>query len=551
MKYNELRTSVYRGRLFFLLMTYLFTCSSFLYAEGPQSLSKSLGAVNELEAIGIADLWYTMELNSGYLKIYETERIERLNGIWKHTVLYLVSRDELLEVPPVEESVLAYIVTYSPSGYVMVAGSDRIQPIIAFNATGDFRWEDPDKNAVTRFLGDVIVRRWENMETHVHPRWRHLRSKLQKSKGLDEVTFDDSDESIYVHWETATWGQEEPYWEVVIAQNGNTPGIPTGCSATAMAIKMRFHEWPVTGNNSHSYDDVWGTVQYSHAVNFGAQTYHWTNMPETNLTTSNLDVANLMYHCGVAIDMNYEVGGSGGWPALEDIREYFRYWGGMYIYALDFLFDIDIQFQTDLDSGIVSEDLRQVFEDEGYPLSQNVTVIKKGNGQYAITDAGNGREYVGAPVPAENKISIHRREEQKQDEPTKVSIRGGLPVICASTSHTMVIDGYRDTEYPFFHVNHGHGGPWNDWYDLFLGSDIENIWPYCSPENYIYVDPNWAGNENGHLIAPYNTFSEGLSAVPTDGHLWIKAGTYSGAPITLDKAMTVRSYEGMAIIGIP
>jgi len=33
------------------------------------------------------------------------------------------------------------------------------------------------------------------------------------------------------------------------------------------------------------------------------------------LTEHNSNVANLMYHCGVAVSMNYEVGRSGAWPS--------------------------------------------------------------------------------------------------------------------------------------------------------------------------------------------------------------------------------------------
>jgi subtilisin family serine protease len=68
----------------------------------------------------------------------------------------------------------------------------------------------------------------------------------------------------------------------------------------------------------------------------------------------------------------------------------------------------------------------------------------------------------------------------------------------------------------------------------------------------IYVDAGWTGPENGNIENPYNTLSEGVSAVPVGGFLWIKAGTYTGpdnVPITFDKAMTVRSYEGTATIG--
>ena len=107
---------------------------------------------------------------------------------------------------------------------------------------------------------------------------------------------------------------------------------------------------------------------------------------------------------------------------------------------------------------------------------------------------------------------------------------------------------------PFWHVNGGNSSPGDPdafWWNTLLDVDIYNSWPYCSPENYIYVDSNWAGAEKGYIQQPYNTMSEGLSAVPTHGHLWLKVGSYSTGPLTLDRAMTVRSYEGTATIGVP
>lgn len=542
------------SRVSALLITWLVLCASFLHAEKLPSSNGSYGLVSEDEAVAIADLWIAMELNSGYLEIGEAERLERLSNLQNRTVLYLVSKDKLRNTPPEKGNVLAYIVKYEPSGFVIVAGSDRIQPIIAFDARSTFKWVGPEYSALRDFIGNMIARRWRRLGRDVHPIWRRLRSKLQKGKALDKVTFEAPKGTICVEWQTALWDQWRFYNDVVIANNGNTSGIPTGCTATAMAIKFRFHEWPITGNDSHSYDDVWGNVQYSHSVNFGAQTYNWDNMPTTNLTAPNLDVANLMYHCGVAVNMNYEVGGSSGWPGHEvdselAIHKFFRYKGTEYIWLLgEKLFEIDSTFKAQLDNGVVSQDLRQVFVDNGYPLSQNITVTVKANNEWVIQDIDNGREYVVAFNQGENKMPVYSLDESKQDEPAKASIRGGLPVICGSRSHTMVIDGYRDTQWPFFYVNHGHGGADNAWWDLFFGSDIENSWPYCSPENYIYVDANWAGTENGNIQTPFNTFGEGESAVPTQGHLWLKVGTYSVAPVTIDKAMTIRSYEGTATL---
>jgi hypothetical protein len=138
----------------------------------------------------------------------------------------------------------------------------------------------------------------------------------------------------------------------------------------------------------------------------------------------------------------------------------------------------------------------------------------------------------------------------------KASIRGGLPVVCSSTDHTVLADGYRDTATTYWHLNCTWDGTGNGWYDIdvnFPGGDpsIDMSCPYCQPGNYIYVDCGWTGTENGNIQNPYNSLSEGKSSVPANGHLWMKAGRYTGVgsvPITFKKAMTIRSHEGAAIM---
>ena len=73
------------------------------------------------EAIAIADLWYAMELNSGYLKITDTERTQRFQQMGNREVYYMVDKDELEETYPVDRPVFAYIITYSPDGFVVVS----------------------------------------------------------------------------------------------------------------------------------------------------------------------------------------------------------------------------------------------------------------------------------------------------------------------------------------------------------------------------------------------------------------------------------------------
>ena len=451
--------------------------------------SESFAApVTEAEAAAVADMWFANELNAPFTKIDAGQKAAQLKAMAQRQVLFLVSATDLLEQPPAKGIVLAYVVKYKPAGYVVVSAEDRIQPIIAFDVRSEFRWDEPAINFMPEYLGTTMTARWANMNRKAaeaggdaaHPNWDLLRAKLQGqaqgpaptgSKATAELT---PAGTTYVLWDTAVWGQGNHYNETCVSHNGGTD-VPTGCTATAMAILMRFFEWPVTGYSSHSYTDSWETVQYSHSVNFGSHTYNWSAMPTATLTVDNAHVANLMYDCGVAVEMNYEPDGSGAWPSPSAMNTYFRYRGTV------------------------------------------------------------------------EKTSGH-------ETPMRECILSGVPVIISSNAHTVVACGYRDTVAPYFYFNAGWNGGSSGWYnydDIPGGDLIERSYPYSTPNNYVYVDAAWGGSENGSVSNPYDTASEGNSAVPSGGHLMIKGGTYTGAsncPIVFSKAMEIKGYRGTVVI---
>lgn len=447
--------------------------------------SVSGAPVSEQEAVAVAEAWYAMELNSDHLKIDDAERTDRLALINRHRVQYMVSEKDLSDHPPEKGEVWAYIISYEPSGFTVVPGDDRIEPILVFNAESRFRWAHPDSSFLSYFLGKEIAMRRDCLKDEVHPSWSHLRSKA--GQRLEDMTFGERGRSIYVLWETAEWSQSSYYNATVVANNGNTPGIPTGCTATAMAIKMRFHEWPPTGQDSHSYDDTVGAIQYSHSVNFGAQTYNWANMPDTSLTGPNQDMADLMYHCGVAVEMNYEVGGSGAWPSISSMNDHFRY-------------------------------------KDGFTVSSG---------------AHDGS--------AEN------------------SIRAGLPVVMSGDGHTVLAAGYRDYGSTYFFINTGWDGYCSGWYNLdnfpvnvdsvtgaCITGTVSRSYPTSTPQSYTYVDNVGGLLADGGVIFPFETISEGVAEVISDGQLWLKTGTYTGtgnAPIHITKQMHIQSYRGPVTIG--
>ncbi len=111
----------------------------------------------------------------------------------------------------------------------------------------------------------------------------------------------------------------------------------TGCVATAMAQVMYHNRWPKKGTGSHSYHTNGGLNLYA---DFGSTTYKWDDMLPVYDGTASVAaenaVAELMYHCGVSLEMEY--GPESGTPLYnvnKALKEHFGY-GETAFYAMDY-----------------------------------------------------------------------------------------------------------------------------------------------------------------------------------------------------------------------
>ncbi len=112
------------------------------------------------------------------------------------------------------------------------------------------------------------------------------------------------------------WDQS-PYYNIKCPSDASLSSLgghpTTGCVATAMAQIMKYWEYPEIGIGNKSYNSqYYGTL----SANFAATTYDWDNMPiklsSSTTMVQNNAVATLMYHCGVAVSMNYNCDNNGG-----------------------------------------------------------------------------------------------------------------------------------------------------------------------------------------------------------------------------------------------
>ncbi|MBQ9435327.1 MAG: thiol protease/hemagglutinin PrtT [Bacteroidales bacterium] len=207
--------------------------------------------------------------------------------------------------------------TSDGNGFILVAGDDRSIPVLGYSDEGCFDYDEMPDNArswIAHYeeeLAWIVEHEAIPYETTA-AEWETLRQgKLMETKGGSVEPL------IKTKWNQAPYYNDKCPYDNVAGERALT-----GCVATAMAQIMKYWEYPARGTGSHSYTDpadTNGTGAYGTlSANFGNTIYDWSNMPkvlESNSTTAQKNaVATLMYHCGVACDMDYGLDWSGAYP---------------------------------------------------------------------------------------------------------------------------------------------------------------------------------------------------------------------------------------------
>jgi len=192
----------------------------------------------------------------------------------------------------------------SEIGFVIVSAESNAYPILAYSFESYYDKENLNesvKEIMDRYEKEILVIRAKNFtaDDETTRAWeKYSATTIQKSG--DEIT------SVGPLIQT-TWNQSCYYNTLCPVGNGSygyCNHVPVGCVATAMAQIMRYWSYPSTGLGSHSYSSMG-----FHDVDFSAQTYNWSAMPNS-ITEENAEVAKISYHAGVSVDMSYAAGGS-------------------------------------------------------------------------------------------------------------------------------------------------------------------------------------------------------------------------------------------------
>lgn len=202
-------------------------------------------------------------------------------------------------------------------GFVIVAGDDVAMPVLGYSFDSEFpsgalpsnlqAWLDGLRETVNKARAAGL-----KAESSVTQAWAATRSG-----------------NIVVKLETALWNQDEPYNR--LCPTYQETRTYTGCTATAMAIAIRYHQWPERGTGTlpayttgsygisvpgltlgHAYD--WANMKLKYAFSYqGTTDYEYTEFTQIEATA----VATLMRDCAILLRSDFGPEGSSGTSAFS------------------------------------------------------------------------------------------------------------------------------------------------------------------------------------------------------------------------------------------
>ncbi|NPA67545.1 MAG: T9SS type A sorting domain-containing protein [Chlorobi bacterium] len=204
-------------------------------------------------------------------------------------------------------------------GFIIISASDNVYPVLAYSFESFFNKNEEKPEAYTEWMSelekqiDFAIKNKIKPDKKTSEAWKHYSNQdfkpAKTTKDVDPLL-------------TTTWNQGCGYNSLCPADSDGPCGyVWAGCVATAMAQVMNYHEYPVSGEGSHSYTHY---VYGEQSADFENTIYDWSNMPDGS---GNAGISKLMYHCGVAVNMNYGPDGSGAYSstAAAALRNYFKY----------------------------------------------------------------------------------------------------------------------------------------------------------------------------------------------------------------------------------
>lgn len=220
---------------------------------------------------------------------------------------------------------LLYIFNITGTGFVIISAEDEVYPVLGWSFNGEYsdRGIPPALEEWLKSYTDQIVYIRDHGlsgDEETHQMWRHY-SVLPE----DFIPSSGSKAGDVAPLLTCKWNQSNIY-NALCPVDIDGPGgrALAGCVATAMGQVLYYYRYPDTGSGISSYNhSQYGSLSVDHGNTY----YDWNGMGNMAISKSHLAIAELLYHLGVSVEMNYGPNASGAYSqnAANALKDHFNY----------------------------------------------------------------------------------------------------------------------------------------------------------------------------------------------------------------------------------
>lgn len=207
-------------------------------------------------------------------------------------------------------------------GFTVVSGDDRLPEVVGYSDKGTY----DEENLPSNYVG--FMKAYEEMVGQLDNGDSRASASIAEAKALRSSGYQQP--TVAPLLGSIQWNQMTPYNNMCPMYNSTDRSV-TGCVATAMAQVMMYYQYP----KSLQTDIPAYVTRTNHLsipqINKG-ESYDWNNMLPQYASDEPLNytdaqaaaVAKLLYHCGVACEMDYDSSsGANVTPAI--LSTYFGY----------------------------------------------------------------------------------------------------------------------------------------------------------------------------------------------------------------------------------
>ena len=187
-----------------------------------------------------------------------------------------------------------HIVQFAKGGWALISADDKSMPLIGYNGEGVYQTEGQPENVrsmMETYAEQVIYHAKQSWGRHVG--WEEAK-RPQRTRTRATVKIEPL---IKVNWNQT--GRFQKY----CPSDANGTAV-VGCVAVGMAQAMSVAQWPDRPVGDHGYThETYGSIY----INYDEEpAYNWPDI--LSGANDRDDVARLLWHCGVSVNMNYGSG---------------------------------------------------------------------------------------------------------------------------------------------------------------------------------------------------------------------------------------------------